>query len=166
MPTPLRGRAEAMRLRAGVDRAFERYDRLQADESELRADFANYLCVSVAGFFEKALVALVVELARQRSAPEVVSFVESHMNRFQNANSQRLAELLGSMSEEWRRKVETYLGQDGRGEALGSLVSLRHRIAHGDPSTGSTYARIKDYYDKILEVVDFVADLLLPRTPR
>lgn len=159
---PLRGRDEVLRLRESVDGVFARYDHLAVDRAELRSDHANYLCVCVTGYIEKAIAALVVEFARRQSTPSIVRHVESRMNRFQNPNVERLKQLVATFSEDWASALDEHLKQDGGTEALSSLVALRHRIAHGDRSTGLTYARVSEYYTRITQIVDFLADLMVP----
>jgi hypothetical protein len=50
---------------------------------------------------------------------------------------------------------------DEREAAIGSVVSERHRIAHGDDSSMS-FVRVSDYRKPIYEVVDHLADLVDP----
>ena len=53
-----------------------------------------------------------------------------------------------------RVEIEQFI--DGpKKDALDSVVDLRNKIAHGE-SVGVTYIRIKDYYKRISEIIDFV----------
>lgn len=163
MAAPLRGRPEVLRLEASVDRLFQRFDDLDIDQTEIRADFANYLCVSVVGLLERSLAVLVVEVARTRAAPEVVRLVEATVERYTtNPNQERLLQLMGRLSITWRNQLEVFLDDAGRGDALNSLYGLRNRIAHGDTSTGLTYVRVSGYYDRVKDVLEYVSELLLP----
>ena len=106
-------------------------------------------------------MALVLDLAQRRSAPEVASFVERELEYWTNPNTEKICLLLGSFSREWRIQAEIYL-VDERKESVNSLVALRHKIAHGE-SVGTSLLQVKMYYQTILKVVEFVADLLEPR---
>lgn len=45
--------------------------------------------------------------------------------------------------------------------AVDSVVALRHQIAHG-ANGGITMARIREYYDRVGYVVEYVANLCIP----
>lgn len=48
-----------------------------------------------------------------------------------------------------------------RHDAIVSVLAQRHLIAHGD-SSDITYVRISEYYSHIQDVIDHLADLVLP----
>jgi hypothetical protein len=75
-----------------------------------------------------------------------------------NPSGGKIVKLLGSFSSDWRISLEGYL-IDERKDAVNSLVALRHKIAHGE-SVGTSLAQVKDHYKTVLEVIDFVADLV------
>ena len=154
------GRAEVARLKQTLKCTFSRFDLLPEDELELRADFARYLCVLVSGFTERAIRELVLEGSRQQASKPVGRFLQSRLDRFQNPNAERVAELVGSFSSAWRDGLEEFY-QSGGKAALDSVVALRHSIAHGDP-VGVTYGRITGYYEQILTVIDHIADRFCP----
>ena len=157
--TAFTGRAEVVRLKRKLDDTFARFDLLPEDELELRADFARYLCVLVSGFMERAIAEHVMEGCRG-SIPIVVRFVESRLGRFQNANAKKIAQLVGSFSQPWKRELEDFYEEGGK-EAIDSVVALRNQIAHGTP-VGLTYSRIKDYYEQIMAVIDHIGDRFCP----
>jgi hypothetical protein len=155
----MNGRAEVFRLKSRLDRTFARMPDPTAD-FELQADFARYLCVLVSGFFENAIVALMLDFAQRRSAPEVASFVERELEYWTNPNREKICQLLGSFNRDWQSKAEAYL-VDEKKDSVNSLVALRHKIAHGE-SVGTSLSQVKSYYKIILDVVSFVADLVDP----
>jgi hypothetical protein len=114
--------------------------------------------VLVSGFFENALIALLLDVAQRRSAPEIAFFVERQLDYWTNPNCEKIAQLLGDFSPDWRVAAETYL-IDERKAGVNSLVALRHKIVHGE-SVGTSLAHVKEYYRTALEVVDFVANLV------
>ena len=154
------GAREVARLKSRLDATFGRLPSPSADV-EVQSDFAKYLCVLVSGFFENAVVALVLDFAERRSSPEVSAFVERQLQHWTNPNTEKVCTLLGAFSADWRKRAETFL-IDERKESVNSLVALRHKIAHGE-SVSTSLSQVKAYYGTILEVIDFIADLLLSR---
>ncbi len=126
----MNGRGEVSRLRKRLDATFARAPAPNAD-LESQADFAKYLCVLVSGFFENALVALLLDYAERRSAPEVVSFVDRQLDRWTSPKAEKIIELFGAFSPDWRDALSNYL-VDERKDSINSLVALRHKVAHGD----------------------------------
>ncbi|ETX02965.1 MAG: hypothetical protein ETSY2_34435 [Candidatus Entotheonella gemina] len=155
----MNGRAEVTRLKQRLDSTFQRINNISPD-LELQSDFARYLCILVSGYLEKAVVALVLEHARQNGSPSLQRFVEQHTRRFTNANSQRLLTFLGNFNPDWRRALESFLIDELK-DAVDSVVNLRNTIAHGE-SVGITYHRVADYYEIVQRVVDRIADLCAP----
>lgn len=155
----MNGRAEVSRLRKRLDATFARVPSSSSD-LEVQSDFAKYLCVLVSGFFENAVVALILDYVERRSAPDVAVFVERQLDRWTNPNAEKIGALFGSFNPEWRLLLERYF-VDERKESINSLVALRHKIAHGE-SVGTSLSQIKAHYKIIIDVVDYLADLVDP----
>ena len=156
------GRAELDSLKKRLDAAFER-TRDVDQNIELQSDLARYLCVLVSGYIEKAVVAIVLEHARQRGkgAPTLQSFVAEKTKFFTNPKTSKILDLLGSFDPEWKRELKDFLVDEPK-EAVNSIVALRNNIAHGG-SDGLTYSRICDYYKQAQRVIDEVTKLCLPK---
>ncbi|HET7238138.1 MAG TPA: HEPN domain-containing protein, partial [Terrimicrobiaceae bacterium] len=131
-----------------------------ADDPELLADHAKYVCVLVSGFIEKSLSEIVLEHSRRVGAPSLERFVEANTARFTNANTEKVLQLLGSFDPDWRRTFEGIL-VDRYKDAFDSVVGLRHQIAHG-VSVGVTYVRIKDYFQAIKEAIELIQQECIP----
>ena len=140
------GRATVHSLRTRLGAAFERAKAIR-DDLELSSDLARYLCILVSGYLEQAVRELTLEYVRQRSHPSVQRYVEAHLNRVTNVNSQRLVTLLGSFDPDWRKDMELYLIDELK-DAVDSIVSLRNSISHGH-SVGVTIVRVVDYYNRV-----------------
>lgn len=153
------GRVRILQLKQRVDSTFNRAPQSNHD-IEMQADFAKYLCILATGYLEKAIIALIVAYSEKRSAPEVASYVERQLNRWTNPNTEKICQLFGSFSADWRKKIEGFLVDDKR-DSINSLVALRHNIAHGE-SVPTTMSQVKAYYNATKEVVDFLADLVDP----
>lgn len=156
----MNGRVEVSRLRKRLESTFSRSPSSSAD-FEVQSDFAKYLCVLVSGFFENAIVALVLDYVERRSAPDVAVFVGRQLDRWTNPNSEKISTLFGSFNTDWRLALEGYL-VDERKDSINSLVALRHKIAHGE-SVGTSLSQIKAYYKVVTEVVDHLANLVDPK---
>lgn len=155
------GKAEVARLKNRLDSVFERCRKIGATtDLETQADFAQYLCVLVSGFIEKAMAELVLEHARRSGGPTMQRFVEMNTKRFTNANAEKIKSLLNSFDSDWRVQLDTILVDEFK-EAVDSVVSLRHLIAHGGSAT-VTYHRIHDYYLRVQKVVAEISDLCVP----
>jgi hypothetical protein len=111
--------------------------------------------VLVSGYLEKSVAELVLDHARRSGGPTLQRFVERKTRRFANANSRRLLDLLGSFHPDWRRDLEAFMADDVK-DAVDSVVSLRHTIAHGG-TVGVTYQRIGEYYSRVKKVVGKVS---------
>ena len=146
------GRAEVRRLETRLDATFQRVKSLGPNvDIEVQSDFARYLCVLVSGYLEKAVAELVLDHARRNGGATLQRFVEYETRRFTNANSRRLLDLVGSFHPDWRRSLETFMVDDIK-DAVDSVVSLRHTIAHGG-TVGVTYQTIGGYYERVKKVV-------------
>jgi len=154
------GRAEVERQRQRLDATFNRAAGVQG-EAELLSDFARYLCVLVSGFLEQAVVELVLEHVRTHSQPSIQRHVERRLRQFTNAKANRLINLLGSFDPDWRKQLENYLVDEHK-DAVDGIVDLRNTISHGR-FAGVTMVRVQDYYSRVKNVVDHIADLCVPR---
>ncbi len=153
------GRREVHRLRTRLDAAFGRAPDASSDP-EFQSDFAKYLCVLVSGYFESALCALLLAYAQRKSSPDVASFVERQLGPWTNPKVEKVIDLFGAFSQDWRDDLAAFL-VDHRKDSINSLVALRHKIAHGE-SVGTSISQVRLHYRVINEVVDHVMDLIEP----
>jgi hypothetical protein len=128
---------------------------LAAEQLELQAHWARYICVLASGFLENALKEVYSEYARSCSSAGVADFVESKLATIQNPKAGRFLETAGAFSKAWAVDLETFLETDGRKEAIDSIMANRHLIAHGKDS-GITLVRVKDYLAKSVRVIEFI----------
>ena len=140
-----------------LDAAFARVYNLPENQLEVRADFARYLCILVSGFVESVVSDIATDHCRNRSAPTVMSFVESRLRRPVNLNAEQLLQFVGAFNRDWRNELDRFIAGE-RKDALDSVVANRNNIAHGE-SVNLTYVRIRDYYRYICEIVEFLEEL-------
>ncbi len=122
---------------------------------ETQSHWAKYLCVLSAGFLENALQEVYGHYCSNCSNPNVARFAGNVLGRVQNPKSARFLEIAGSFREQWRTDLEEFVEKDGRREAINSIISNRHLIAHGKDS-GISLVRVKEYLEKSIEVVEFI----------
>lgn len=154
------GRRAVARHRSRLDAAFDRIQAIGEDELEARADFARYLCVLVSGYLEQSVNELLFEHCRQQASESVQRYARWHLVRFGNATKGNIVAVCGRFDESWGEDLEHFI-VDERAAAVGSIVKERHRIAHGENSDIS-YVRVRDYREKIDEVIDRIAELADP----
>ena len=128
---------------------------LNADQLELQAHLARYICVLSAGFLENAHIDVYSRYARACSTPAVADYVESTLRRVQNPKAKRFEETAKAFNKAWEEDLATFLNSDGRRDAIDAIMSNRHLIAHGKDS-GITLARLKEYLSKSIAVLEFI----------
>lgn len=153
------GSSEVALLRSRLTAAFARIDRISEDELELRSDYAQYLCVRVSGFLERAVVELLNQHTFQRSSTTVSTYVSRRLLAgFQNPSKDKIIRTLRDFNKDWGDEMEAFI-VDERAAAVGSINTQRNRIAHGD-WTDITFVRVRDYYGPIDEVVRKIEQLV------
>lgn len=154
------GRAHVYQLKSRLDSAFSRGATVPP-ESELGADIARYLSLLVAGYLERCVILLLRNYCETRiPSREIMKYVGTRLDRFQNPSRQRIIDLLSNFNEAWGKNAELFIVEE-RQAAIGSVMHLRNRIAHGD-WTDVSYVRLTDYYKEVQLVVDFLTDLIEP----
>lgn len=126
---------------------------LDADKLELQSHWARYICVLASGFLENALKDVFSRYARASSNPLVANFVDTQLASVQNPKSSKFVEVAGAFNKNWVQDLEDFLSLDGRKDAIDSIISNRHLIAHGKDA-GITLARVKDYLAKSVQVIE------------
>ncbi len=155
------GRSEVASLKARLNATFARVDRVELDDLELRSDFARYLCVLVCGYLERAVVELLLHYTRTHANAGVTGYVGLRLRTgFQNPSAGRIKETVGAFNPAWADDLEVFI-VDERLAAIASVLAQRNRIAHGEWSD-ITYSWIEGYYAHIQDVIDHLADLILP----
>lgn len=124
--------------------------------SREQAFLTEYLCIRVSGFFEQAITLIFYEHSRQYSSGTFARFVSRRLRRTTNLKSERLCQLVGEFSEQWEKDLRAFLQEDHR-SAMGSVVTNRNKIAHGDSVSLGLHG-LKDWYGKILDVVEFIEE--------
>jgi hypothetical protein len=86
--------------------------------------------------------------------------MQQHLRRFTSPKANNLIALFGTFDLAWEADLKTYLVDEYK-DAVDGVVTLRHRIAHGQ-FTGVTMYSAQSYYTRVKRVVDHIADLCVP----
>lgn len=125
---------------------------------EIESHWAKYLCVLVSGFVETSVCAIYSRYAQGKAGPYVTNYVCSRLNRFTNPNMEDICQLTGLFNARWRERLERATAGELK-DAIDSVVANRNQIAHG-ANVGISYSRIKLYYERVVEVVELVEDVV------
>ena len=128
---------------------------------ELQSHWARYICVLVAGLLENALIELYSEHVTRASSGPTANYARSRLATIQNPKAVKFVDLARSFDPIWAKELENFMADDGRKDAIDSIMNLRHQIAHGKDA-GITYVQIRLYLEKALEVVEFIEKQLRP----
>ena len=146
---------ELSRQRQRIIYLFEMPKREPGVSDEYLGHWARYLCITCAGFLENGLKEIFKDYLRARCAPPILKFGSKTLERVTNANAQKFVDLCGQFNDEWRIDLETFLADNGRKEAMDSIISIRHNLAHGG-DYGVSLVRMRDYFDKSVQVIEFL----------
>ena len=151
---------ELIKAKRDLDELFEMVPPTSSDYDQISAHWAKYITVRVSGFMEEVLETVLVEYARKVASGKIINYAQKQIEKSRNnPNTEKIAQTLYSFSKEWGASFEEFAGQEGRKDALNSVMSIRHNIAHGRNS-GVTIGRIKGYYDKCLEIAYYLEELV------
>lgn len=143
---------EILREQQRLDALFERVKGVGDDE--VKAHLAKYLCVLVSAFLENSMRIVVLKYVGTRSRENVLNFVNRHVRYVTNLNEEKLKQLLGAFSGDWRIRFESDISEEQKA-ALDSVTNLKNRVAHGKTADVS-FVRITNYYQNIRKVVEVV----------
>jgi hypothetical protein len=120
---------------------------------QTQAHWSRYLCVLVSSYLEVSVREALSQYTRNRAQPNVLNYVESQLNWFQNPNLERISQLLGAFDPDISVKVAA-LDQATK-DAINSINNNRNQIAHGR-DVGIGVATITLYYSEAKRFVDFL----------
>lgn len=145
--------SNVLRQKQRLDSLFKKAEFLLED-LELHAQWAQHLCVLVAGFLESSVRTLYTEYAYRCATPGVANFVAASLARTTNLNMEKIVQLARSFDENWGE----VLGNKSEGHtknAIDSIYNNRNLVAHGR-DCGITMARIKDYYSEAVKLIEAI----------
>lgn len=138
-----------------IDNLFKKYNDIDVNDHKLKEHWARYLCIIVSGLLENAVRIHYSDFAKDKSHPYISNFTSKNLEGFQNPKAEKIMQIAGYFSDDWRTELEIFLKENDRKSAIDSIVNVRHSLAHGRDH-GITFANIKDYYQKAKEVINFI----------
>jgi hypothetical protein len=131
------------------------------DDVELLAHWARYFCVIVAGIIENGVKEIYSEYVTRTSTARVAGYARTRLSTIQNPNSEKLVQITRSFDVPWATALEKFIDDNGRKDAVDSIMNLRHQIAHGR-NAGVSYVRVVEYLQRVVEVLEFVETQVRP----
>ena len=105
---------------------------------------AQLTTVWVSGYLESACREAVLAYTSKRANENIVNYVSHTLDRFSNPKMDKILHLFQAVDQDATDKLKGFA--DGKIKAsVNSIVSNRHRIAHGR-STQITIAQVRSYY--------------------
>lgn len=144
-----------MRQQQRLDALFKRTRDATSDDVEMQAHWAKYLCILCAGFIENAYSEIYGKFIDGAASAPVAAYAKRQISKTQNPNITKFIETASAFKESWAHELEKYVDEDGRKDAINSIMSNRHLIAHGKDS-GISLIRLREWYRKSLEVLEYV----------
>lgn len=122
---------------------------------EMLGHWGRYLCIITAGFVENAVHAVYGAHIAKTSSPQTARYATAQIDDVQNPKAARLVEIATAFDKGWGAALETFLEDNFRRDAVNTIMSNRHLIAHGQNSN-ITVARVDQYLSRIVEIVEFI----------
>lgn len=125
-----------------------------AEDEELQSHWAKYLCVLISGYLENAMRIALTEYVSSRAHPNISQYINKNVQKLTNLNSQKIGDLLNSFNDEWKSNFLSMITDEER-EAINTIVTNRHNIAHGR-DVGLTISSVKTYYERVIHAVEII----------
>lgn len=131
---------------------------------EVGTELARFLVIRSTGYVEHTFETCIKSFALAHSHPSVANHVVAGLFRGRNARSETLLDRISELSDSWRVRLESFLGEDdGRTRReLDFMVDRRNKIAHGQNETVNRGKAI-DLADVALDVGAELIEIIDPR---
>ncbi len=124
---------------------------------ELQSHWAKYVCIVSAGLLENSVKEVYIEYASNQVSAPVANFVASKLSQIRNPKAERFLEISSTFSSTWRSELDDFMQEEGRREAIDSIIMNRHLIAHGnEQQSGVTVSQMNEWLKKAIEVLEFI----------
>jgi hypothetical protein len=143
-----------------VKRIFEMAANLP-DDLALQSHWASYSSIVISGYLENCLRAIFIEFASKHCNPKTARYAESAISRFQNPDTEKISKLVREFSQDWFDSLERFWSGRVK-DHVASVVNLRHNVAHGRSSGTPSIGRLRQYFESVLELVEFIHAIVLP----
>jgi hypothetical protein len=137
-------------MKSDLDSSYKRYrDGLLAVDIPLQEDLHKYMCVRLSGYLEQLMFEAITGYLASASGGAAKSFAMSFFKKAPNLTPDALEKLIGRFGEPWEEELAAFLDADERRNALGGLLAVRNKVAHGQSYRGgqlnvATYKKLVD----------------------
>ena len=141
-------------------RALDRLDYIYSSLSKAPIDeyvvalLAAHICVIQSGILENIVKEIMGAYVEKRSSVEVTNYVKIRLRDLQNPRTDRIEEVIGAFSSEWRSKLSKFWEESEIKEHINSIVANRNQISHGR-TTSVTISQTKDWIKSIRIFAEF-----------
>jgi hypothetical protein len=127
----------------------------EISDIEMQSHWARYVCVRCSGVLEMAIRELYGEYANTCANEGVAKYVKWSLSQIYTPKQTLFLDTAERFNPAWKNDLETFLIDDGRGDAVDSIVNTRNSVAHGGNSS-ITIATLKTYFAKAIKVLEFI----------
>jgi len=125
---------------------------------EMQAHWAKYACVLTAGFIENMVRHIYgAYTSKSTTNRKLVNYISKQLEGEQNPKHDKLIKIAKAFDDTWGKDLEAHLEKDFRRDAINSIISNRHLIAHGRNSH-ITVAQVDQHLKRIVSVAEFMED--------
>lgn len=147
-----------MRLEAAIDSVFRDCQSTEVS-SVMLGRLAQHVTVLASGYLESTCREVVVAYTAKRADQNVVNYVSNTVRHFSNPKMGKILDLVGNVDTNAMDELQEFTAGKIRA-SVNSIVSNRHRIAHGR-SSQITMSQIRSYYEDAQRLARKIKELLL-----
>jgi allophanate hydrolase subunit 1 len=123
---------------------------------EMQAHWGKYVCVLTSGYVENIVRNIYgAYIEKTAHTAQTKKYAKRQLEGIQNPKSEKLIGIASSFDDKWGRDLEDFMNLNFRKEAINSIMSNRHLIAHGR-SSGITLAKVDQYFVRASEIAVFI----------
>ncbi len=122
---------------------------------DLQAHWARYLCILLSGLVENGIKEIYSDFIGRAASKPVADYAIAYLLTVQNPKAEKILLIAGSFKKEWREQLQVYLDDQGRKDAVDSVMANRNQIAHGK-DVNITLGRLRSFLDKVIDVLAFI----------
>lgn len=153
-------RSKEVRIaKSRIDDLFEMVPTDMPEYFELSSHWARYIVVRISGLMEEALESILGSYIDDKASPKVAKYAKKQISEGRrNPNTKKIESILRGFHSDWADGFVAFALEEGRKEALDSVINIRHHIAHGR-DYGVTISNAKNYYEKCLELISYLEQI-------
>lgn len=129
-------------------------------DPSIQSHWARYLCILVSGFLENAIKEIYSDYIQSGASKPVASYATRQLVALNNPKADKVIQLATSFKQEWGSELTAFMAENGRKDAIDSIMNNRHQIAHGK-EVGLTIHNLSDYFERVVQTVGKIEEQCL-----